>query len=70
MGSMKEPIPTADPLVIAIEKRAYEARVPMTGILKDAKVGRASWWRWRQGRPAQLTKVRAVEATLNARLAK
>jgi hypothetical protein len=67
MGSMKE---TADPLVSAIAKRAKSAGVTMTGVLKDAKVGRASWWRWREGKPAQLDKVRAVEAALNARLAK
>lgn len=66
MGSMKD---TTDPLVASIEKRAKAENITMTGVLRAAKVGRASWWRWRKGRPAQLDKVRAVEAALNGQIA-
>jgi hypothetical protein len=58
-----------DPLIIEIKDRAYQARVPISAVMKRGCVRVATWSDWMRGADPKLSTVRVVQRALEDEIA-
>lgn len=64
---MSNPLPPVPEALVQIHARAFRHHIPVTDLLKEAKIAGSSWTAWRKSvTPPNEEKLAVLESTLDA----